>query len=344
VNTEPAIEKENASAKEIAAAKSCAPTKEGFVRFQALEQISQGASKSFVAKLSNRCVRTIERWIAAFNARGIDGLALKGRPGRPRLIEAEKFAAEYVPILLDPSLGKESHWTALKFHGYLNEEFKELISYRTLLRYMEENSIALRYPRRWPSQQKEELREAFLGKFKEIVAETNNSVWFGDEVGFEGDPRPRRIWVKKGSKPKVPYLGNHLRHNAIGAVNAGSGQLFSLVVPHADSVVFQVFLDEFAKHVSKTEPDKQTILILDNASWHKNSSLNWHQIVPVFLPPYSPDLNPIETIWKVLGDRFFTQWFAKTLPELIERICTALTSLSSKEISSVAAISHLLNK
>lgn len=146
----------------------------------------------------------------------------------------------------------------------MNEEFKELISYPTLLRYMEENSIALRYPRRWPSQQKEEVREAFLGKFREVIADPNNSVWLGDEVGFEGDPRPRRIWVKKGSKPKVPYLitffGNHLRHNAIGAVNGGSGQLFSLVVPHADSVVFQVFLDEFAKYANTVEPDKKTVL------------------------------------------------------------------------------------
>lgn len=64
----------------------------------------------------------------------------------------------------------------------------------------------------------------------------------------------------------------------------------------------------------------------------------------MFLPPYSPDFNPIETIWKVIKDRFFTQWFAKTLPELIERICKALNSLASDEISSIAAVSHLVLK
>ena len=67
MRAEPAIEKENATAKEIAVAKECAPTKEGFVGFLALEQILKGQSKTFVAELSNRCVRTIERWIAAFN-------------------------------------------------------------------------------------------------------------------------------------------------------------------------------------------------------------------------------------------------------------------------------------
>jgi len=163
---------------------------------------------------------------------------------------------------------------------------------------------------------------------------------FGDEVGFEGDPRPRRTWVKKGSKPKVPYLGDHIRYNAMGAVNPKSGEFFSLVVPHSDKEVFQVFLDEFAKHTAKDS--KQTILVLDNASWHKNSDLQWHHIMPCFLPPYSPDFNPIEQIWKVLKHKFFANWIAKSPEVLIERICSAIQSLLPEEISSIASIEHLV--
>jgi transposase len=43
--------------------------------------------------------------------------------------------------------------------------------------------------------------------------------------------------------------------------------------------------------------NKKVILVLDNASWHKAKSLNWHHIEPVYLPPYSPDFNPIERFW-----------------------------------------------
>jgi len=39
------------------------------------------------------------------------------------------------------------------------------------------------------------------------------------------------------------------------------------------------------------------ILIIDNASWHKRKTTHWHNWQPMYLPPYSPDLNPIERIW-----------------------------------------------
>ena len=235
---------ENTTAEEISIAKRCAPTQQGFIRYQALEFLSKGLTIEETAEYSDRSERTIRRWISLFNESGLDGLALKGYAGQPRKIEAEKFRAEYIPLLLAPEKVGESHWTALKFYGYLREEFHEEFGYSTLLRYLDENEIALRYPRRWPEQQDAKKRKAFLSELSALVSDEANSLWFADEAGFEGDPRPRRVWVKKGSKPKVPYRGNHIRHSVVGAVNPKSGEFFSLVVPHSDRDVFQVFLNE----------------------------------------------------------------------------------------------------
>ena len=52
------------------------------------------------------------------------------------------------------------------------------------------------------------------------MAEPKVQLWFGDECGVEGDPRPRQRWVKRGSRPKVGYTGAHLRSSVIGAVAA----------------------------------------------------------------------------------------------------------------------------
>ena len=71
--------------------------------------------------------------------------------------------------------------------------------------------------------------------------------------------------------------------------------------------------------------NRQILLVLDNASWHKPKRLNWHHIKPLYLPPYSPDLNPIEILWKVLKDRFFSDWYAKTLEQLEQRVCASHT-------------------
>ena len=107
----------------------------------------------------------------------------------------------------------------------------------------EEHDVVPRYLRKWPERQDEE-------KLQELLSDLKNRLWFGDKVGFEEDPRPRHTWVKKGSKPQVPYLGNHIRYNTVGAVNPKGGEFFSLFVPHSDKEVFQVFLDEFAKHTA----------------------------------------------------------------------------------------------
>lgn len=338
-----AIVRENATAEEVAVAKRCAPTQQGFVRFQALELLLQGYSQGEVARISDRDERTVQRWLAAFNERGIDGLALKGRAGRPRKIDAQRFGAEYVPLVLEPERAGETHWTALKFHGYLKEQYREELSYSTLIRYLHENKLELRYPRRWPERQNEQERQEYLRKHEQLCNDACISLWYCDEAGFEGDPRPRRRWVKVGSRPRVPYLGDHIRYHAIGAVSPRRGELFSLVVPHSDHLVFQTFLNELAKYTSQREPHKRIVLILDNASWHKHASLNWHDITPCYLPAYSPDYNPIEAIWRVLKERFFNGWIAKTPEALIERLCDAIRSLLAGEISSISSVQHLLH-
>ena len=186
-----AIARENATSEEVATAKRCAPRQQGFIRFQALELLLQGYSQEEVARTSGRDARTIQRWLAAFNERGIDGLALKGRSGRPRKIDAEKFSAEYVPLVLEPERAGETHWTALKFHGYLKAQYRKELSYSTLLRYLHENELALRYPRRWPERQNEQERQEDLKQHAQLCEDPGVSVWYCDEAGFEGDPRPR---------------------------------------------------------------------------------------------------------------------------------------------------------
>ena len=101
-----------------------------------------------------------------------------------------------------------------------------------------------------------------------------------------------------------------------------SGELSALVVDGVDTTVFQVYLDMFAEQTM----GRNIVLVLDNASWHKAKALDWKHITPMYLPPYSPDLNPIERLWKVAKDRYFTQWYTKDREELIQRICDALRS------------------
>ena len=74
------------------------------------------------------------------------------------------------------------------------------------------------------------------------------------------------------------------------------GRLGALLFNLCDSVTFQVFLDTLAEE-NPPVAGRRAILVLDNASWHKTKSLNWHHFEPEYLPARSPDLNAIERLW-----------------------------------------------
>lgn len=85
---------------------------------------------------------------------------------------------------------------------------------------------------------------------------------------------------------------------------------------------------------------KQQVLILDNASWHKAHSLQWGKIIPFFLPPLSPDLNPIERAWLVIKNQFFNGFIARDIDALSNRVSIAIRHFisSPQEVASVCAV------
>ena len=266
----------------------------------------------------------------AFKSPPADGLIYRPQAGRPRKITADQVANEILPIVDDPSLADHTHWTVTKLCGWLREEKQLDISYRTLVRYLHEHNYARRIPRRMPEPPDrddwEKQREIFGGELITLLQDPACDVFFGDEAGFEGDPRPRAKWVKRGSRPTQGYFGGHVRQNVVGAVNPATGQLVSLIVPHCDTQVFQLFLDTMAQE-APASPGRKVMLVLDNASWHKTKSLQWRHIEPVYLPPYSPDFNPIERLWQHLKGHYLAGYITKDGNELNDKLSNSIRAL-----------------
>ena len=256
---------------------------------------------------------------------GIDALTTKRRPGRGRRVKLERLRDLLVPVLENPSQAGELHWTGVKVHGWLKEQLGLEVGYSTTVRYLHELRYNLRVPRPWPERQNEEERNAFLVQLRTCQADRTLELWFADECGVEGDPRPRRRWSARGSRPKVPYLGDHIRENVIGAVCPATGECCTMIFDGVDTDVFQYYLDHLAQEIPAVD-SKRRLLIVDNASWHKAQRLNWHHFEIHYLPGYSPDFNPIERLWLRLKADFFSDFIAKSPDELTQRLCHALTS------------------
>lgn len=106
----------------------------------------------------------------------------------------------------------------------------------------------------------------------------------------------------------MPYEGTHIRMNVTGIACPRTGECYSLIFSHSDTEIFQIFLNHANTDVDSQR--KRNILISDNASWHKSKSLDWGRFECVFLPPYSPDLNPIERLWLLMKAQWFSDLIA----------------------------------
>jgi transposase len=86
------------------------------------------------------------------------------------------------------------------------------------------------------------------------------------------------------------------------------------------------------------------ILIVDNATWHRGKDTHWHRWQPKYLPPYSPDLNPIERIWLTMKARWFNNYVCKNQEQLLERLDQAILDVinNPKKTQKTACIGTLL--
>ena len=120
-------------------------------------------------------------------------------------------------------------------------------------------------------------------------------------------------------------------------IEPGTDNAFALILPDANAAGMQAFLDAFAETIAD---DEHVALVLDGAGWHNGKSLRLPpNITLVPLPPYSPELNPVERVWLYLKERFLSMRLLNDYKAIVtaasrawKRLCRQsgrLTSLTS---------------
>jgi len=157
---------------------------------------------------------------------------------------------------------------------------------------------------------------------------------FEDEAAFGRINKPKYCWCFPGLRPTVPC--HHIREyrHAYGAVEPVTGESFFLIMPYCNTNCMNVYLRE----LSNTYPKDRILLVCDGAAWHKANMLEIpHNIRLLFLPPATPEMNPIEQIWKEIRKRGFRNEIFKTLDKVIDRLSETIRSLSHATVISITA-------
>ena len=109
---------------------------------------------------------------------------------------------------------------------------------------------------------------------------------------------------------------------AYAAVSVRDGEMDSLILPHVNGQCMQVFIDE----VAARHPDDRIVMVLDGAGWHQGiqTPINMRLLK---LPPYSPELNPVEHIWDEIREKYFTNRVFESLDALEGQLVNALRDM-----------------
>jgi transposase len=152
-------------------------------------------------------------------------------------------------------------------------------------------------------------------------------VFFFDEGRFGQKPVLGRYWARKGIRPVVRVRPGYENFYVYSAICPATGEDSSLFLPWVNTTMMNLFLEHFQEAL----PGRACLLVMDQAGWHVSGDLNIpSNIELIFLPPYSPELNPVERLWQWLKRHSLRNRFHLNLESVMEAVqaCIQQTTTS----------------
>lgn len=164
-------------------------------------------------------------------------------------------------------------------------------------------------------------------------------VLFFDEARFGLQPDVARLWALRGKRAVVPVKTGYKNFYLYAAVDPKQGECFILELPRVDTDMINLYLAE----LSKSFPDKNILLIWDQAGYHRSKELNLPINIKIeYLPPYSPELNPTERLWRWLRRHVCRNRLFQNLDEQMDALGVAIRNLTSFDLASLCSCCYLM--
>ena len=165
-------------------------------------------------------------------------------------------------------------------------------------------------------------------------------MFFFDEARFGLKPVTGRLWAKKGVRPVVHVRPGYGNFYAYSAVCPATGEDVTLFLPRVNTGMMNIFLGELGKALG----GRRCLLVMDRAGWHRSADLDVPENIEiVLLPPYSPELNPVERLWAWLKRHALRNRLHLTIDSVMDAAGAAMRMATAPFLKRLCRCDYLLH-
>lgn len=275
------------------------------IRVRAVQRVMDGESPEVVIKALGMSRARIYEWLAAYREGGFDALKAKQISGRPKKLSGAQIRELYIWITTftpDQLKFDFALWTRGRVRELIRQKFNVRLSDVSVGRLLRNLGLTPQNPLHRAYQQKPEAvkqwKEETYPEIRKEAKKVGATIYFGDEASIRSDYHSGTTWAPRGETPIIHNTGSRFSINLISAISPRGELRFKTIQGNMNTDAFLGFLKALVQDV-----DKPVFLILDNHPAHHARRVRDYvesldgKLRLFFLPPYSPELNPDESVW-----------------------------------------------
>ena len=309
------------------------------MRERAVRRVQEGESPEVVAKIFGIGRTAMYRWLSQYRQGGWSALKAKPLFGRPPKLDDKKLKWIYDTVTQKNPLQMKfafALWTREMVATLIKDKFKIKLSGASVGRLLAQLGITCQKPLHRAIERNEALVQKWLKteypKIRRAAKAQGADIYFGDAAHMRSDHHAGRTWGKKGETPIVEATGARHGISLISAMTSKGKMRF--MIKEKGGVGASVFI-EFLKRLL-VGAKRPVYLIVDNGSAHRAKITKAFvetlggKLKLFFLPPYSPDRNPDELVWKHLKADTVGRMVTTSKADFKEKVVASMRSLQKR--------------
>lgn len=300
-----------------------------------------------IARVIDRRYATVIAWVHAYNGGGLAAVGIKPIPGRPSKLDRAKREALAKAVEQGPLASGMAfaNWTAAGLATWITEKLGIVFSISGVANVLHRLGFSWRLPDHRYVGANCADRVRFLEAFLNTVSgmQQHDVLLLADEMTVDQHPKLTRTWMRRGAPRTTWTNGKHKKRHVFALVNPLTGLCMARVTARLRAIQFVALL----RAALRKYRGRRVYVLLDNGPAHA-AHVVWDfiaahpRLVPLWLPPYSSDLNPIEQLWKSVRHAVTHNTFYPAV-ELCGKALRAFLSRVPRElVRSVCSIDYLL--